>query len=391
MGGLSRKMSLAYSKIYGPEGRMDERKKTIRELEDKKREVQASINGILETLGADLLVRLDKENGSHFTEDLEEYRRIIKEIADSEEYIKEIEADTLRLRELEEDIIRKEKIYSEKNKDLSALYARLGEILLEEPEFSSFAGSFKGQLEVLITKIRSLEDRLTELEEGKNANIFAWIGKNTQGMVIRSMLVKSQGGLQRIYAAAGEKFASQNDREAYKTNSDVQTIMEQVLRLGEDLEDLGKALTLQRTERRKIGEAFAAEGSPAKKNHGLERHIVHAKEQLNALYLRFGVRIADGREGGGESLEIESYLTDSGDPMALDRVGTFREEMAEYDASIDKLKASLAIDAVREEIEKMEKTITGHKQRIAASEEAIAGLENQIEESNRRIQELMKI
>jgi uncharacterized coiled-coil DUF342 family protein len=209
-------------------------------------------------------------------------------------------------------------------------------------------------------------------------------------MVIRSMLVKSQGSLQRIYAAAGEKFASQNDREAYETNVDVRTIMEQALRLGEDIGELGKSLTVLRAERRKIGEAFATDGSPAKKTHDLERHIVHAKEQLNALHLRFGVLVADsGREGAAP--EIESYLMDSGDPTALERVEKFRGEIAEYDASIEKLKASLAIDAAREEIEKMEKSIIGHKQRITASEEAIAGLENQIEESNRRIQELMKI
>jgi hypothetical protein len=383
---------------------MDERTKTIRGLEEKKREAQGSINGILETLGESLLARINSpedepgaENGQYFSNELDEYRRILKDIADSEESIRDIEKDTFRLKELEEDIIRKEKGVSEKTKALSSLYARLGEFLLGAEEFTAFADPYRQQMEPIILKIRSLEDRLNELETGKQANVFAWIGKNAQGMVLRSLLGKSQDGLQRVYIVAGEKFVSINNPESVSllTNAGARDSINEIFSIRDERSVLNEYLTKLRGERRKINDSFGADGTPAKRTLDQERHIIHAREQLRALYQRCGTRVsgtaAVDYSAGNDAPGIESALLSPTDTVALDRIGKLREAAAGYEASIEKLKASLAIDMVREEIAKMEKAIAGHKQKIAANEEAIVGLEKHIEESNRYIRELMNL
>ncbi|AEF85464.1 hypothetical protein TREPR_2446 [Treponema primitia ZAS-2] len=375
-------MSLAYSK------NMDERKKTIRELEEKRREVQSSIDGILQALGKNLLVRLDGENSGAFAQELGEYRRILGDIKESEESIREIEADTLHVKDLEGEINRKEQGNLEKNKELSELYTHLGGILLEKGEFASFDAPYRHQAEALVQKIQSLDERIGELDGAKNANIFAWIGKSTQGMVLRSLLTKSQAGLSKLYTAAGEKFASLNNQVL--DNPALQDIMETVLRVRAEAAELGEALAKLRSEHREIGEALGQDGSPAKKTQELERHISHARGQLAALFLRVGGLMA-AKKPGGEISEGESLSLSVDDMGALDKVGTLRGEIAEYEGCIEKLKASLAIDAAREEIEKMEKSITGHRQRIRASEEAIADLEKRIDESNQHIQKLMNM
>jgi chromosome segregation ATPase len=371
---------------------MDERKKTIRELEEKKREDQNAIDLILENLGRTLLSRIAGSSGAagaaegrSSSEDVAEYRRILKEIADAEDYIRSIEADSLRLKELEEGILRKELDNSEQVKALSRLYTRLGELLVEDAAFSGFTGSFRRQIETLVPKIRSLEDRLGDLEDGNQDNVFTWIGKSAQGMVIRSFLGKNQGNLQRIYTAVGEKFSASGLEEPI-LNPGILSVLGEIEGSRKTILGLNSALNELRNERRKIGDSFGAEGGPVKRIQSLERHIAHSREQIRSLYLRYGGRIA----GGGSEDEFASLLTPE-DTLALDDIKQLREIIEENDKSIEKLKASLAIDAERAEIDRMQKSIEAHKQRIAASNEAIADLKRHIGESNRRIQELMEI
>jgi regulator of replication initiation timing len=369
---------------------MDERKKTISELEEKRRETQGTVESLLEKLGKNLLAWLDRKEAGSFPDELEEYRHILGEITKSEESIRMIEADTLRLKDLEGEISGKEKERSVKTKELSALYARLGEDILE----TGFAAAYKEQAEALVQKIQSLEDRLRELDEGKHINIFTWIGNNTQGMVLRSMITKTQAGLERVYIEAGEKYFSRPEQETAGNpdNSAIGDLLTQVSGIRRELAELDESLTRLRKERRKISDSLGTDGgsrtTPAKKVKTLGRHISHAQEQLIGLYIRFGARFADIVEEG--ALE-EGALLKAGNKVTLEKVRKLREEIAEYDASIEKLRASLLIDEARDGIKKMEKAITGHRQRIAASEDAITGLEKKIEESNRRIQELMKL
>ncbi|WP_010258367.1 hypothetical protein [Treponema primitia] len=380
---------------------MDERKKSIRELEEKRRETEGTVNGILEKLGENLLTRLDREGEGYFAGEVGEYHRILGEISDSEESIRIIEADILRLKDLEGEISEKEKINSSKNKELSVLYARLGVAVIE----TDVAAFFKGQADTLIQKIQSLEDRQRELDEGKHVNIFTWIGNNTQGMVLRSMISKSQASLERVYIAAGEKFSSPDIQEMAEDQDNplIVEILDPVFTIRQELTELGQSLSQMRSERRKIKDALGSEGSdpprtisPVKKTKDLERHIIHAREQLHGLYVRFGAHFADTVEDESAARETSLQITERAllrdeNKVTLEKIRKLREEIAEYDASIEKLRASLLIDEARDGIDRMEKSITAHRQRIAASEDAITGLEKQIEESNRRIQKLMEI
>jgi hypothetical protein len=367
--------------------KMDERKKTIHELEDKKRENWASLNLMLEDLGEILLVRLNGMEGDlpglapPLQEDLIEYRRLLKEIADSEAYIKVIEADTSRLKELEEEIAQKEQQNSSRAKELSEYQIRLGKLVMADPAFNGFTEPSKRQAEELIPKISSLEKRLEELEDKNGANVFTWIGKSAQSMVIRSFLGKSQDNLRRIYEAAGEKMALSGDQEA--AGGEALALIRKIEESKKLIQDIGANLGLLRGERRKIGDTFGAEGNPVKRIQGLEKHINHIKEELKGVFRRYGGRTADPslKESFAPFLREE-------DLIPLGKAADLRNVIEGTENQIERLKASLAIDDEKTEIEKIKKAIEDHRRRIAASEAAILDLEDHIEESNRRIEEL---
>jgi chromosome segregation ATPase len=356
---------------------MDNRKKSIRDLGEKKREALRSVDGMLENLGDALLSRAPGDEAA-------EYRRLLGEIGETQTLIQAVEADTARLETLEGDMERKEQEDTANTAALSDLYADLGERLLEDPASAEFSEPYRKQSDLLSPKIKSLEDRLQAIEDKEDANVFTWIGKSAQEMVIRSFLGKSRVNLRRIHAAAGETYLSLDKGEPV-TSTAVLHIRGEIDKLRAKNADLNEELTVLREERRRINDSFSPEGSAAKKKQILERHIQQTREQLSQVCLRCG-RLAE--EGG-----FEGKWAAPGEDMAAlpGRVREKRALIADYDAQIDKLNAALAIDAQKREIERMEKTIGDHRRRISVAETAIAELNSRIVESNRRIQELMKI
>ncbi|GHU85376.1 hypothetical protein FACS189473_4340 [Spirochaetia bacterium] len=366
---------------------MDERKKAIRDLEEQQKTDLASTCALLEQLGESLLSRYPdtqdaQQSGAAVSAEAElaEYHRLLKDISDSEGYIAAIQRDVTRLKTLEEDIRKQEQDGAEQAKGLGRLYTRIGELVLEDNEFAAFAQPYEAQLEALIPKIKSLESRLDELGGKEGPNVFAWIGQNAQGMVLRSFLGKTQSSLQRIYQAAGEKFVLSASGIAV-SGAAVLDALSAVDESRKAQAALASELALLREERRRTNESFSVEGGPVKKVQALERHIAHAREELRDLYLRYG-KLAEASPA-----EFAPML-EAADKLLLERAGTLRAAAAENEKRIEKLSASLAIDEEREKIAKMTKAIAEHRQRIAASEGAIRDLSGQIAGAEGRIGDL---
>ncbi|MDR2110354.1 MAG: hypothetical protein LBP32_03510 [Spirochaetaceae bacterium] len=337
---------------------------------------------MLKNMGETLLARLDRgETGEDFPGDLTEYRRLLKEMGDTGDRIRAVEADALALREVEENIQDKERAWEERTGELAKRYTRLGELVLEAPGFAAFSVPYRKQLDSLLPKIKSLEERLAELEDREGDNVIKWIGKGARSMVIRSFLGKNQGNLQRTYAAAGEQFFRGGFPEA-PAGGELSRVREETGKVRADLSKLEEGLALLRDERRKLGESFGVEGNPLKQIQGLEKNLLALGEQLDAVRAGYGERAADGA--------FDSFL-EEGDRPPLETIGAARESIGEYEVQIEKLKASIAIDDERRKIAKMEGIIENHKRRIAASGRTIAEFEEQIAEANRRIQQLREV
>lgn len=360
---------------------MDYRKKNLRDLENKKQESRRSLDLILEDLGGQLLGRIGGEDVP--SGEVREYRRLQQEVCDSESLIKTIAADNLRLRELEEEIGCGEERQTAGSRELSALYAALGKCLLEDAQSGDMAASYRQRADELGVKISSLESRMAGLEAGDGANMFARVGKGAQRLVIRPSLEKTRKDLERLYGEAGEQFTRPGgppfQGESAKLAKNIEKARNHFRTLAEELAEL-------REERRKLGGSFGAEGGPDKQIQGLERHINHIRQELKAVYRRFGEEAAEG-----ENKKRFASLFSGDDKQVLDKIKLIRKTIGDYDGKIEKLKASLEIDAEKTEIEKLEKAIEEQRARVAAAEETIAELEGRIHESEKNIGELEKL
>jgi predicted nucleic acid-binding Zn-ribbon protein len=378
---------------------MDDRKKQIEELEQSRRENQAALDSLLERLGENLLSRA----GESGVENTEEYRRLKKEIADSEDSIKTVEEQIRRFRELEERISAKEQEDSAHSKELAGIYSRLGKTLFEENSdvYAVFTGPFREQAEALVVKARSLEDRLAELEQKEGSNVFTWIGKSAQGLVLRSFLTKTQENLEQLYRSAGERYSRDDARLETPAEGPAAFLLDELEQARNRAKSLSEDLVKLREEKRRISENFGAEGSPVKQIQTLKNNIAHVRDNLRILYRRFGAEASsiigpapegvDLSEQARERKGFINALIDDDDRNILNEAARINSAIRDNERTIEKLRASLAIDEEKAKIEKCRRLIEDKRKRIAEAEKDIADFEESIKDSEKYIEELQKI
>ncbi|MDR2477414.1 MAG: hypothetical protein LBD18_06495 [Treponema sp.] len=390
---------------------MDERKKQIDDLEKQKRENLASLDALFLRLGEALLGRLGAlapEEATAFCGEIEEYRRLRQEIADSESAILSVEEQIRRFRELEEKIEAVEQENSACARELSGLYGRLGKCLLDAPPDSGyglFAASWREQANTLCIKACSLEDRLAELEQKEENNVFAWIGKNAQALVLRSFLTKAEDNLEQIRRNIGERYSRQAtigeniEIEASSPADEAAGLAATIQQLKARSRALAGKLAELREERRKISGSFNAEGGALKQIQVLKSTIGQTQERLKLMYRRLGAEAAcaipAGLAGGGEASSqdrkqcIDSLATPD-DRTSLESAARLNKSIKDDEEAIAKLQASLAIDRERAKMEKFRRQIDEKKARIADAEKDIAALAEHIRACEGYIEELQK-
>ncbi|MDR0442466.1 MAG: hypothetical protein LBH44_03570 [Treponema sp.] len=368
---------------------MDDRKRRIEELERLKRENRASLDTLLDNFGEHLYNRIG-DMAVDF-EDVNQYKRFQRDIASSNSSIFAIEEQNRRFKEIEESIEKKEHEEKEKAKELAHLYGKLGKVLLENHEFDDFTAVFREQADVLTAKVESLESRIGELENKEGGNVFSWIGKSAQGLVLRSFLTKAHENRDQLLRSIGEKFISRN--QSMTGGGEADSLCAEIEKLRNVSRSLLNELSVLRDEKRVISAGYGVDGSPQKQIQNIKHHIAHVREELRALYMNFGAQVA-GIQDAGVTPERKYFIdtfVSAEDGEVIGRAVRLNQSILDDDAAIGKLRASIAIDEERAKIDKYRRSIDDKKDRIAEHERAIIDLENNIKDAQVRIEELQKL
>ncbi|MDR3191629.1 MAG: hypothetical protein LBT87_01035 [Treponema sp.] len=370
---------------------MDERKKAIAGLEAKKQEALGSLNLIFEGLGETLFARIygqgeaPAEQAAWASPEAQEYLKLKKDIADSEQLIRITESDTLRLKELETYIHGKEEEYAALSREAAETRVELGRRMHGDPAFAGITDSLQDRLDALADKIRVTELKLDRMDDQDGSNVFSWIGKNAQVLGLRVFLGRDQANLEKAYESLGARLLRKENAGLF-SGHEIAGLAEEAGNLEKKAETLKEELARLRSERRKLSGAFAAEGGAVRRIQGLERHIAHIKDELKIVYRRFGEEAADP----ARAADFAHALNDDDKPV-LEKSELVRKTIGEYDREIEKLKTAMAIDDEKAAVEKMRKSIQDHRDRIKACQEAIADLEGRIAGAEEHIAELERL
>jgi hypothetical protein len=375
---------------------MDERKRSIRELEEKKRETLEKLLQLQENWGKTVLSRLDAANSDRFAGELGRYRQLLAAIALIRGNIRTLEEDTLRLRDMELALEERNNGVAATTGALKELYAGLGKTALQSDGALAVDPSLRAQAEGLAARIGSRQERLGELAGGKSAGIFSWLSGAAQGTLIRAGLSKSQADLYRIYGAAGEQCFAALERQGAGEEALLGDAPAQIRALRQELALREESRAAALDEWGALKESLGIGGnsrnfSPAKKIRDLEQRIEREQKQLANHCAAFGAYLCERYADSAREDPEESAWLEEDDRTALGKARELEEALAGHEAEREKLQASLQIDEERDAIDKMKTSILSHRRRIAADESAIKDLEKQIEKSNRRITELMKL
>jgi hypothetical protein len=390
---------------------MDDRKKLIGELEQRKREQNGILDSLLVRLGELILDRVTgdfQENEAAFGE-LTVYRRLCNDIVNSGDSIQAVEEQIRRFRELEENIEAKELEEGNCTKELSTSYGKLGKLLLEasgKPDataFKEFCTPYRDPANDLLTKVLSLEDRLSGLEQKEGGNVFTWIGKSAQSLVLRSFLTKAQDNLEQLRRNVGERYSRNSYRALPGSESDNERVIPDVAEVEylcteieqkrSELHSFTQELATLKNEKNAISVSYNAEGGPLRRIQILKNNIAHVRDEQKGLYRRVGADAASVN-ASTDILAERRHIIDSlilpEDGDMLDNIIQSSRQINEDEIAIEKLRISLAIDEEKVKIEKFRKMILDKKDKIALYERNISEYERSIRDSEAVIQKLQE-
>ena len=397
---------------------MEDRKKTLRDLEAKKAETLEILDRLHESLGGSLITRLESGGAGNGFPDLpvskaegenprgiwEENQKLLTEIADTEETIKAIETDLSRLGEMEGEINRKDAESAEKTKEMALFYTDLGRLILEDPGFDQFSAPYRQQLEDLFLQLHAREKQLDDLEKSEG-NFFARLANGARGWITKSQLTRNETTLKNLYRSAGEKFILSRAREDYRTQESQSQddpldnspeIFDESSWGGEITDQVHKTEELRKLqnslkddiarllkERRETADSLNKEGNPVRRIAGLEKYITRNREEIRIVHRRFGSCI---REKNWKKKFISFYSDD--DRVLEEKIASLDESLKETEGRIEEVRIAIAVDNENAEIEKLKNVIEEKRRRIAEAEAAIAETEGQIAAAEKHIKEL---
>jgi len=367
---------------------MDERKKRIDELEKEKQDIRISLDTLLENFGESLYSRT-KDMQVNF-DDIEHYKDYLNNIAATNTAIGKVEEKNRRFKELEDTIEFKEREEKERLREAAVIYRKLGKALLENNAYNDFTSVFREQADALSSKLESLENRIMELEVKDGGNVFTWIGKSAQGLVLKSFLSKAQESQEQLYHNVGERYSERESNE--QEDGEVASLKGEIDKLLEVSRAAMDELSALKDERRMISAGFGIEGNPQKQIQNLKNRITEIRENLRNLYRTFGAQAAGIMDA--EILPERKYFIDTivtaEDAEIIGRAVKMNQTIIEFETTIGKLTASLAIDEENTKIEKFQRSIEEKNNRIEELKKAIDDLEESVRDSQAYIQELRK-
>jgi archaellum component FlaC len=299
---------------------------------------------------------------------------------------------------LEEDIEAKELLDSAHSKELTGFYVKMGRLVLEDASLRDFSAPYSRQAEVLLPKVQSLRDRIAGLkDQTEGSNVFTWIGKSAQGMVLRTFLTRAEDDLEHLYRNAGEQFYQRSGDFSDSLSANIAELRTEVVKNRAQAQALSEELSALKEEHRQISGEFSASGGPGRQIQNLRKQISSKKDELGALYLRFGqAAFADDREAGtsGSSEaghKTLNFLMGEADRVVLDDARRIERSILDKGEEIKKIQASIDIDEELERIEKYRGSIAEKKAWIADAQRSIEEFENKIKDAEKHIEELRLI
>jgi len=357
---------------------MDERRRTIRVLEEQRRENLLFRTRTLEDLGRSLAERLGETAlpGNQG----EDYRRFKQEIADSEASIGVIRSALRRIRELDEEISVKRLEKADRTEEAEVLYLHLGQYVLAEeaPPESDLPGELKPlirQRALLLERDVSHRKRLGDIENA------GWFSKSVQTLVINSSLKGNQRQLDRLHCRGGEIYARLDAGEVKSEQAaadDFSIVLRDTRSMRRNLSELDEGIEALEQEKAKIQLSFGFKGKPTRHIQLLEERSAKRNEDLRKLYLQAAERA---------SSVLQTSLADE-DKAALEKARRYDENAGTNGREIERIEAEIAIDKEKEKIAKLERAVSGQKSRAADSEKNIGELNHKIAEAHKRIETL---
>lgn len=374
----------AYSKS------MNERKQTIRDLSERKKEYLQALDSVWEQLGSCILEQNpDKELEEHAAHEVSEYSRLKRDIQESESVKSRIHNILQRIQELKETEHTEKKTKDRIQKDIESTRIELGKAVLDDMASVKLASiePYAQTRELILSRIRELELERMQQETDDTANLFVKIGKSAKLLLNKTALSQQRRELEHLYSETG-KIASGLDYSSVAPGDTVKETLDLLFRYQEELDSVTQRI--KETLDAKTGEeAILKDLDDARSAQAqltaLQKKMEEDAKQLKLLCRRFGQRVFNESECFSEVKKQQAVLE------LCEKATVLQDSIETANTRIQKLEAEIQIILIRAEIEKLNASITAHETKIEEENKLIKELKRKIADSEHKIKELSKI
>jgi chromosome segregation ATPase len=379
---------------------MDERRQGIVDLKKRLEDYIRSLDAAKEKLGAVALsdVRAEKV----LAEDASEEKRLTLDLMDARAAAKSIQETSSRLQTLRLAERERKRELETLRRDLFELRARLGESALGSPNPPSLFVPFKERIELVAARIEEQEARIAELENADDdGGLIAHLGRSAKSLILRSSQASRRAEGRRILSEAGAALALADEVLSSEEDS-IREAAAALIAHGECIASAEAEIADIQKEVKELSSTLAtgdAGGNPRRAVARMEKMIAEGEASLASLRREVGARLLAASEGkSGTDRRKDPFDVFAADLLSEESAAEPLAKARAYAASIvaakrqmEKLEASLRIDALSSELTKLRGAVTDHERRIAASKRALEDLGLRIAEAERGIASLSEL
>ncbi|MDR2521293.1 MAG: hypothetical protein LBC72_01890 [Spirochaetaceae bacterium] len=380
---------------------MDERIKSIRNLNEERARIRQTVQSLHATLGKTALERLREGQAATTPPALQsiikEYDKILIQREDAGTHIARIEGEISRLTQLESAVLAGRRQLAKCRKDALPVYAQVGEAALAAGvELPPSASVYKSRCAVLAAAIHRGQEREDTARSDAARSDAARSDAGRHGGGVAGFLAarwhklrenvlarRAKTELNELYTRCGTAVCAARAEGSLAEDTLSDALRDSVQRAAaahSEIAELEQTLDAHKKEIEAITGTFRHEGGGAEKLRTLKNQRQLLDADCEKLRVSAGVQIA-----AAENRPMYDAILFTQDIDAINAIAEENSRKVDVDDKIQKLEASLEIDGKQTRIEKLEKQAESKRLHIFKLEAEIADIEQKILLINKEI------
>jgi hypothetical protein len=350
---------------------MEERKKQLLELKKKHESYEKRLSELYNKLGHEVLAS-GILAGTTYRDETADYNRLVREQDKLSEVLQQLKSLLEKEQELKALYKKQESSIKIDERDLQLQQVALGLSVLASSLVPESIFTIKQQYEALIHQLEESEEHLALVDQEEAKDFFSFIGKHTRKLTLKVSRSGKEREIKQVSQKAGQLLLESGlgDFEISEEAANLMNLARETLqRLQEEKTELAASSQSLDAVRREL-QQLCSEDRPQRMLRTFDKQQQQVSHDLDLLFERVGQKIALS--------PAEGLLPEAQD--ILTEIYQLRDDLLSIGRNMELLTTELQIDHLNKEMEKLQKIIRVHEERMEKERQIITDAQQKMSE-----------